>query len=107
MYREFSVRCTREHLVRLSDWLNENLDFEGGEDFDKLAEEPRAAQKTAEGDGEENEICKTDRKGICSHLDWVCRYLQSQKDLSTTGQNKIRLMKKLIVKLGGEVKDGQ
>lgn len=106
MYREFAVRCSREHLVQLSDSLNDLLDFDGGEDFEKLAEEPRAAaaEASAVGDGE-NEICKTDRKGICSHLDWMCRYLQREKEegrLSTVGENKIRLMKRLMEKLERE-----
>lgn len=114
MYREFAVRCSREHLVQLSDSLNDLLDFDGGEDFEKLAEVPRketaeataaAVEATAVGDGEENEICKTDRKGICSHLDWMCRYLQREKEegrLSTVGENKIRLMKRLMEKLERE-----
>lgn len=108
MYREFAVRCSREHLVQLSDSLNDLLDFDGGEDFEKLAEEPRAervdASAPAAGDGE-SEICKTDRKGICAHLDWMCRYLQKEKEkgrLSTVGENKIRLMKRLMEKLERE-----
>lgn len=79
----------------LSDYLNELLDMDGGEDFEKLAEEPRAEHVEAE----ESDICKTDRKAICSHLDWMCRYLQNEKGLTTVGENKIRLLKKLIAKL--------
>ena len=94
-------------MITLSDFLNRLFDFDAGEDFDKLADAPRAAgggavakpQPEAECGGED-EICKTDRKAIKGHLEWVYRYLQSQENLTTTGQNKMRLIKKLIVKLG-------
>ena len=103
MYREFAVRCSREHLVQLSDKLNELLDFDGGEDFEKLAEEPRTAAAEAPKAAEEDDICKTDRKAICGHIDWMCRYLQKEVEegrLSTVGENKLRLLKRLLEKLG-------
>ena len=109
------MRCTREHLITLSDFLNRLFDFEAGEDFDKLADEPRPALRLTggEGDGSDDggeadcgDICKTDRAAICMHLDWMCRHLQKEPNLSTVGQNKIRLLQKLIGKLSAPPKGG-
>lgn len=44
LYREFSVTCTKEQLLRLSDWLNDNLQFDKGEDFNKLSDEKRLTE---------------------------------------------------------------
>lgn len=59
IYREFSVRCTTSQLLRLSDWLNDNLDFAAGEGFGKIADSPR----------EDFELCKTDAKIIAGWLE--------------------------------------
>lgn len=84
-------------MVQLSDYLNELLDFDGGEDFAKLAEAPRAPEPH-----DDDDMCRTDRKGMCRHIAWMCRYLEKEKEegrLSTVGENKIRLLKKLMAKL--------
>lgn len=89
-------------MVQLSDYLNELLDFDGGEDFAKLADAPRTAPDVAPDDEDGSGLCKTDRKALCRHIEWMCRYLQNEKEagrLTTVGENKIRLLKRLLEKL--------
>lgn len=38
------MTCTKEQLLRLSDWLNDNLQFDKGEDFNKLSDEKRLTE---------------------------------------------------------------
>lgn len=38
------MTCTKEQLLRLSDWLNDNLQFDKGEDFNKFSDEKRLTE---------------------------------------------------------------
>ena len=93
--------------MQLSDWLNDNLDFGGGEDFDKLAEEPRAVQPVeqpkADGipGGEDGDgLCKTDRRAMIKWLRLMASLIpQLPEGGSLKMQNTARLMRLLARKL--------
>lgn len=90
--REFYVRCSRDRLIALSEWLNDNLDFSGGEDFGKL----EAADRNAPND----DYCKTDRITMSRHLTWMADYIRRTAPISdTTAQDKARLMGNLARKI--------
>lgn len=87
------MTCTRERLIALSDWLNDNLDFESGEDFDKLSDTKRLT-------GEDDELCKTDRKTVAKWLDFMADLVpQLPNGDSLQMQNNARRMRLLSKKL--------
>lgn len=126
LYREFSLTCTKERLIKLSDWLNDNLDFEHGEDFDKLSDAKRLTEaqslainlqnetlkrklrdaqnnsnsEQAEGSEEDAELCKTDRTHIVKWLEFMSDLIpQLPNGNSLQMQNNARRMKLLVKKL--------
>ena len=99
LYREFSLTCTRERLIQLSDWLNDNLDFDGGEDFDKLADKPREDRKEPQPE-DDCDLCKTDRATMVKWLEFMADLIpQLPNGSSTQMQNNARRMKLLAKKL--------
>lgn len=104
LYREFSIRCTRGQLMRLSDWLNDNLDFDHGEDFDKLADKPRPAEPhVPDGTGDTADgcdLCKTDRATLVKWLELMADLVpQLPNGSSLPMQNNARRMRLLARKL--------
>nr|DAI13829.1 MAG TPA: hypothetical protein [Caudoviricetes sp.] len=85
LYREFSVTCTKEQLLRLSDWLNDNLQFDKGEDFNKLSDD---------------NLCKTDKATVSQWLDLMAELIpQLPNGSSLLMQNNARRMKLMSNKL--------
>ena len=76
--------------MQLSDHLNDLLDFGGGEDFGKMAEEP-----PQEGD----ELCKTDKTNVARWLDFVSDAIAEMQTPPLALQEKARLMRNLAAKL--------
>ena len=68
LYREFSVTCTKEQLLRLSDWLNDNLQFDKGEDFDKLSDEKRLTEGQSLAINLQNATLKRKLEEVSQHL---------------------------------------
>lgn len=117
LYREFSVTCTKEQLLRLSDWLNDNLQFDKGEDFNKLAETPRpqeeppqhlsAPQRGSDRPSEaqsptipDDDLCKTDKATVSQWLDLMAELIPQLPNGSTLlMQNNARRMKLMSNKL--------
>ena len=109
LYREFSIRCTRGQLIRLSDWLNDNLDFGGGEDFDKLADKPRAqvAEDMPQTRGEDRDVCTTDRAPLVKWLELMADLIpQLPNGSSLPMQNNARRMRLLAQKLRRSLQKG-
>lgn len=79
------MTCTKEQLLRLSDWLNDNLQFDKGEDFNKLA-----------GD----DLCKTDKATVSRWLDLMAELIPQLPNGSTLQmQDNARRMKLMSKKL--------
>ena len=105
LYREFSVTCTKEHLISLSAWLNDNLNFDKGEDFNKLSDSPRAAEAHGQPD---DQLCKTDKKTIVHWLDLMADLIPHLPDgNSLVMQNNARRMKLLSKKLQKQLQKSQ
>lgn len=68
LYREFSVTCTKEQLLRLSDWLNDNLQFDKGEDFNKLSDEKRLTEGQSLAINLQNATLKRKLEEASQHL---------------------------------------
>lgn len=68
LYREFSVTCTKEQLLRLSDWLNDNLQFDKGEDFNKLSDEKRLTEGQSLAINLQNATLKRKLEEVSQHL---------------------------------------
>ena len=95
--------------MRLSDWLNDNLDFNAGEDFDKLADKPReqAAEDTAQTRGEDRDVCKTDRASLVKWLELMADLIpQLPNGSSLLMQNNARRMRLLAQKLRRSLQEG-
>lgn len=106
LYRVFEISCSREHLVELSDWLNEHLDFEKGEDFNKLSPTPPSPKGDGDSHSEdaydvdwERLCCKTDRETMAGILEWFAAYIEEQRDGRTITDNKVRMARNLASKL--------
>ena len=117
LYREFSVTCTKEQLLRLSDWLNDNLQFDKGEDFNKLSDTPRpqeaapqhmsAPQRGSERPSEAqspttpgDDLCKTDKATVSRWLDLMAELIPQLPNGSTLQmQDNARRMKLMSKKL--------
>lgn len=79
------MTCTKEQLLRLSDWLNDNLQFDKGEDFNKLADD---------------NLCKTDKATVIQWLDLMAELIPQLPNGSTLlMQNNARRMKIMSNKL--------
>lgn len=79
------MTCTKEQLLRLSDWLNDNLQFDKGEDFNKLADD---------------NLCKTDKATVIQWLDLMAELIPQLPNGSTLlMQNNARRMKLMSNKL--------
>ena len=82
------MTCTKEQLLRLSDWLNDNLQFDKGEDFNKLSEAP------------DDNLCKTDKATVSRWLDLMAELIPQLPNGSTLlMQNNARRMKLMSNKL--------
>lgn len=82
------MTCTKEQLLRLSDWLNDNLQFDKGEDFNKLSEAP------------DDDLCKTDKATVSQWLDLMAELIPQLPNGSTLlMQNNARRMKLMSNKL--------
>ena len=68
LYREFSVTCTKEQLLRLSDWLNDNLQFDKSEDFNKLSDEKRLTEGQSLAINLQNATLKRKLEEVSQHL---------------------------------------
>lgn len=79
------MTCTKEQLLRLSDWLNDNLQFDKGEDFNKLADD---------------DLSKTDKATVIQWLDLMAELIPQLPNGSTLlMQNNARRMKLMSNKL--------
>lgn len=79
------MTCTKEQLLRLSDWLNDNLQFDKGEDFNKLSDD---------------NLCKTDKATVIQWLDLMAELIPQLPNGSTLQmQNNARRMKLMSNKL--------
>ena len=93
------MTCTKERLIKLSDWLNDNLDFDHGEDFNKIADKPRTDEANPE-ETNECDLCKTDRTTMVRWLELMSDLIpQLPNGSSTRMQNIERRMKLLAEKL--------
>lgn len=77
----------------MSEWLNEHLDFEGGEDFNKLADHHMTLCETVP------DICISSRKAIALYLTWAAERIAEIGDKSTRTQNRLRLMRNMAKKI--------
>lgn len=81
------MTCTKEQLLRLSDWLNDNLQFDKGEDFNKLADDS---------------LCKTDKATVSRWLDLMAELIPQLPNGSTLqmqdNARRMRLMSKKLKK---------
>lgn len=111
------MTCTKEQLLRLSDWLNDNLQFDKGEDFNKLSETPRpqeeapqhlsAPQRGSDRPSEaqsptipDDDLCKTDKATVSQWLDLMAELIPQLPNGSTLlMQNNARRMKLMSNKL--------
>lgn len=79
------MTCTKEQLLRLSDWLNDNLQFDKGEDFNKLADD---------------NLCKADKATVSRWLDLMAELIPQLPNGSTLQmQDNARRMKLMSKKL--------
>jgi hypothetical protein len=62
------VTCTKEQLLRLSDWLNDNLQFDKGEDFNKLSDEKRLTEGQSLAINLQNATLKRKLEEVSQHL---------------------------------------
>lgn len=92
------MTCTKEQLLRLSDWLNDNLQFDKGEDFNKLAETPRPQEEAPTTP--DDDLCKTDKATVSQWLDLMAELIPQLPNGSTLQmQNNARRMKIMSNKL--------
>lgn len=84
----FEIRCGERLLASLSDWLNDNLDFDGGDDFNKLSDRPLDAG-----------VCATSRREIADYLTWAAGVIEGAGDASTRTRNRLRLMRNMAKKI--------
>lgn len=81
----------------MSDWLNDNLAFGDGEDFNKLSDTPRENTPDAD-DG--LPPCKTDRKSVAKWLMLIAELIpQLPNGTSLKMQNTARMARNLAKKL--------
>lgn len=62
------MTCTKEQLLRLSDWLNDNLQFDKGEDFNKLSDEKRLTEGQSLAINLQNATLKRKLEEVSQHL---------------------------------------
>ena len=62
------MTCTKEQLLRLSDWLNDNLQFDKGEDFNKLSDEKRLTKGQSLAINLQNATLKRKLEEASQHL---------------------------------------
>lgn len=111
------MTCTKEQLLRLSDWLNDNLQFDKGEDFNKLSDTPRpqeeapqhlsAPQRGSDRPSEAqspttpgDDLCKTDKATVSRWLDLMAELIPQLPNGSTLQmQNNARRMRLMSNKL--------
>lgn len=92
LYRLFSIQCSRDRLIALSAWLNANLDFSAGEDFDKVSESPLMCEV-------DTTICKSSRKQIAQFLTWAAQYVTDHPDGKPSSADKARRMRLMAAKV--------
>lgn len=98
----------------MSAWLNDNLDWNDGEDFDKIEdrgerrEEREQLPKEESGEGREERghdpeweklVAKVDRETLCNYLEWMADYIEERKDGKTTTDNRVRITRNIVRKL--------
>lgn len=98
LYRLFSVQCSRDRLIELSEWLNDNLDFDAGEDFDKVSETPLECDVDIT-------ICKSSRKQIAQFLVWAAQYVTEHPDGKAQSVDKARRMCLMATKITKSLPD--
>lgn len=99
LYRIFSIQCSRDRLIDLSSWLNANLDFSAGEDFNKISDSPLEADV-------DTTICKTSRQQIAQLLTWAAQYVTAHPDGKAQSVDKARRMCLLAAKITKSVNNG-
>lgn len=62
------MTCTKEQLLRLSDWLNDNLQFDKGEDFNKLSDEKRLTEGQSLAINLQNATLKRKLEEVSQHM---------------------------------------
>lgn len=92
LYRIFSIQCSRDRLIALSSWLNANLDFSAGEDFDKISDQPLECDV-------DTTICKTSRQQIAQLLTWAAQYVTAHPDGKAQSVDKARRMCLMAAKI--------
>lgn len=97
LYRQFEIRCSEKRLIELSEWLNDNLNWNNGEDFNKI-EFPPTCDSDERGSFEAL-LCKTDRKMLAGYLLWMADYIEEHRDGRTKTDNRIRITRNIARKL--------
>lgn len=108
------MKCSKEHLLQLNDWLNEHIDLDGGEDFNRISEErivksEESSSPSTEPAGDVHEVdwenlcSRTDRKTISNFLNWaadIIEQLEGQPSVkSNMANNRARIFRNIADKI--------
>lgn len=93
----FEIQCSERRLIELSAWLNDNLDWSNGEDFNKVESSLNCANE--EQTGYEALLCKSDRKMLADYLLWMADYIEEHRDSKTKTDNRVRITRNIARKL--------